>query len=82
MVPATAPQDVPTPAELLTVTTRCARVGGVDGFVYLSDGEKEMQDFQKAALEKTDLRKKLRTFGGQPVTEFLDWVEGWKNIIK
>lgn len=80
--PGDAPQDVPPPAEILTVTTRCARVGGVDGFIYLSDGEKEMLDFQKAALEKADLRKKLRTFGGEPVAEFLDWVESWKNFVE
>ena len=49
--PGDVPQDVPTPAEILTVSVRCARVGGVDGFVYMADGEKEIQNFQKAAVE-------------------------------
>jgi len=79
--PGDNPQDVPTPSELLTVTTRCARVG-VDGFLYLTDGEKEMLDFQKAALEKVELRERLRTYGGKPVHEFLDWVNNWKEIVK
>jgi glycosyltransferase involved in cell wall biosynthesis len=80
--PGDAPQDVPTPSELLTVTARCARVGGIEGFIYLSDGEKEMRSFQKAALEKAELRQKLRSFGGKPVAEFLDRVENWKTITQ
>jgi hypothetical protein len=80
--PGDSPQDVPPPAELLTVTTRCARVGGIDGFLYLTDGEKEMLDFQKAAIEKTDLRQRLRTYGGEPVQEFLDRVASWEKIFK
>ena len=78
--PGDNPQDVPTPSELLTVSTRCARVG-LDGFLYLTDGEKEMLDFQKAALEKDELRERLRTYGGEPVHEFLDWVSSWKEIV-
>lgn len=80
--PGDMPQDVPTPAEILTVTVRCARVGGVEGFVYLSDGEKEMQSFQKAALENTALRAKLQSFGGEPVQQFLSAVDGWQKIFK
>ena len=80
--PGDLPQDVPTPAEILTVTARCARVGGIDGFVYLSDGEKEMVDFQKAAVENTALRQKLRSFGGEPVQEFLGRVESWEKLFK
>jgi len=75
-------QDVPLPAELLTVTTRCARVGDVEGFVYLIDGEKEMYNFQKAAFENVALRQKLRNFGGDPVQQFLDRVDSWEKIIK
>lgn len=80
--PGDLPQDVPTPAEILTVTVRCARVGGIDGFVYLSDGEKEMQNFQKAAVENTALRSKLSTFGGEPVQQFLSAVDGWQKLFK
>ncbi len=79
--PGDNPQDVPTTAELLTVTARCARAG-VDGFLYLTDGEKEMLNFQRAAVENAALRKRLRTFGGQPVQEYLDRVADWKEIIK
>jgi hypothetical protein len=78
--PGDDPKDVATPTELLTVTTRCARVG-LDGFLYLTNGEKEMLDFQKATLQKTELIQRLRTYGGQPVQEFLDHVESWKCII-
>jgi hypothetical protein len=28
-----------------------------------------------------ELRKKLRTYGGQPVQEYLDYVESWRKII-
>ena len=80
--PGDLPQDVPTPAEILTVTARCARVGGIDGFVYLSDGEKEMTAFQKAAVENTALRTKLRSFGGDPVAEFLGRVASWEALFK
>ena len=80
--PGDNPQDVPLPAEILTVTARCARVGGLDGFLYLTDGEREMLDFQKAAVENTQLREKLKTYGGQPVQEFLDRVASWEKIVK
>lgn len=79
--PGDSPQDVPPPSEILTVSVRCARVGGLEGFLYLVDGEKEMENFQKAALAKPELIAKLRTFGGQPVQEYLDYVEGWKNNL-
>lgn len=80
--PGDLPTDVPTPAELLTVSVRCARVGGMDGFVYLSDGQKEMTDFQKAAVANTALREKLQTFGGEPVQQFLARVASWEPLFK
>jgi hypothetical protein len=80
--PGDNPTDVPSPAELPTVTARCARVGGIDGFLYLTDGEKEMVDFQKAAVSNTTLRTKLRSYGGQPVQEFLDRVADWEKIVQ
>ncbi|MCW4003086.1 MAG: hypothetical protein NWE95_04140 [Candidatus Bathyarchaeota archaeon] len=79
--PGDNPEDVPTPAELLTVSTRCARVG-VDGFLYLTDGEKQMLNFQKAALANAELRQRLRTYGGQPVGEFLGWVASWRKSLE
>jgi hypothetical protein len=80
--PGDVPQDVPTPAEILTATVRCARVGGVDGFVYFGDGEKEIVSFQKAAVENSALRSKLRSFGGEPVQQFLNAVDGWEKLFK
>ncbi len=79
--PGDAPADVPPPSEILTVSTRCVRVGGLEGFLYLTDGEKEMLDFQKTATSKPELITRLRTFGGQPVQEYLDYVENWKKIV-
>ena len=80
--PGDDPKDVPLPSEILTVSVRCARVGGLEGFLYLTDGEQEMVDFQKAALEKAELRQRLQTYGGAPVQEFLERVESWKKIIQ
>jgi hypothetical protein len=56
-------------------------VGGLEGFLYLTDGEREMLDFQKAALEKMELIERLRTYGGTPVQEFLERIESWKKNI-
>lgn len=78
--PGDTPKDVPSVSELLTVTARCARAD-VDGFLYLTEGASKIHDFQKAAIGMVDLRQKLRTFGGQPVQEFLDKIENWKIII-
>jgi hypothetical protein len=77
--PGDNPKDVPTTEELLTVTVRCARAG-TDGFLYLTDGASQMLHFQKAAVGQVELIKKLRTYGGQPVQEFLDRVESWQKI--
>ncbi len=78
--PGDNPKDVPTTQELLTVSVRCARAGA-EGFLYLTDGASQIRDFQKEAVGQTHLREKLRTYGGQPVQEFLDCVDGWKNIV-
>lgn len=78
--PGDTPKDVPTAQELLTVTARCARAGA-DGFLYLTDGATQIRDFQKAALNLGEHRQKLRSYGGQPVQEFLDYVENWKKIL-
>jgi hypothetical protein len=78
--PGDNPKDVPTTQELLTTSVRCARAG-TNGFLYLTDGASQIQAFQKAAVETVELRKKLRSYGGQPVQEFLDFVESWRKII-
>ena len=79
--PGDNPKDVPTAAELLTVSVRCARIG-VGGFLYLTDDGSQMLDFQKAAVEQVELRQRLRSFGGQPVQEVLDLVASWERIVK
>jgi hypothetical protein len=62
------------------VSVRCARAGA-DGFLYLTDNASQIRSFQKAAVEMVELREKLRSYGGQPVQEFLDFVESWEKII-
>ncbi len=79
--PGDRPEDVPTPSELMTVTVRCARAGA-DGFLYLTAGNKEIANFQKAAIENTVLREKLKSFGGVPVQEVLERFDNWKNIVQ
>ena len=46
--------DVPTPTELLTVTTRIARAGA-DGFLYLTEKASQIVNFQKAAVDNVEL---------------------------
>ena len=77
--PGDNPKDVPTPAELLTVTVRCARAGA-DGFLYLTDGASQMLDFQKATVKNTQLRERLGSYGGKPVQEVLERVASWKKL--
>jgi hypothetical protein len=78
--PGDNPKDVPSASELLTVSVRCARAGA-DGFLYLTDNASQIRDFQKAAVEKVELRERLRSYGGQPVQEFLDFVASWQKIM-
>jgi len=78
--PGDNPKDVPTPDELLTVTVRCARAGA-EGFLYLTDGAIQMLDFQQAIIENTQLRDRLKSFGGKPVQEVLERVAIWEKII-
>ncbi len=79
--PGDNPKDVPTPAEILTVSVRCARAGA-DGFLYLTDGASQMLDYQKAVVADTQLRERLRSYGGKPVQEVLDRVASWEKIVK
>jgi hypothetical protein len=73
-------KDVPSVSELLTVSARCARAGA-DGFLYLTEGASQIRGFQKEAFAQTELREKLRSYGGQSVQEFLDYVASWKGIV-
>lgn len=69
-------KNVPSASELLTVSVRCARAG-VDWILYLASGTSQIRDFQKATVDKGDLRQRLKSYGGQPVKEFLDLVRNW-----
>lgn len=79
--PGDTPKDVPTPEELLTTSVRCARTG-IDGILYFAAGTKNLLDFQRGAVEKIELRRRLRSYGGQYVQEFLDHVSNWEKIFK
>jgi len=79
--PGDDPREVATASELLTVSSRMARAG-VDGLLYLTEKASQITDFQKAALAQKDLRERLRTYGGAPVQEYLDFVKGWEKIVQ
>ena len=79
--PGDTPNDVPTSSELLTVSARIARAGA-DGFLFLTEKASQIGDFQKAALEKVELRERLKTYGGQPVQELLERVSSWEKTVK
>jgi hypothetical protein len=78
--PGDNPKDLPTSDELLTVTVRCARTG-VDGFLYLAEGASQMLDFQKAVVKKTQLRERLKSYGGKPVQDVLERITSWEKMI-
>ena len=48
---------------------------GFLGFLYLTDGESQMLDFQKAVVEDIQVRERLKSYGGKPVQEVLDRVD-------
>jgi hypothetical protein len=71
-------REVPSPSELLTVSVRAGRTG-IDGILYLADKASQIIDFQKAVVDKVELRQKLKSYGCQPV---LDLVDRWEKIVK
>ena len=73
--------EVPSASELLAVSARCARAG-VDGILYLTGGASQIWDFQKAAVDKVELRERLKSYGGEPVQEVLDLVTSWEKIVQ
>ncbi len=77
--PGDTPNDIPTVDELLTVTARSARAGA-DGFLYLAEKESQIREFQRAAIVKTELRERLKSYGEQPVQEFLNRVKEWEKL--
>ena len=79
--PGDTARDVPSASELLTVSVRCARAG-IDGILYLANGASQLRDFQKAAVDKVELRKRLKGYGGEHVQEVLDLVKNWEKIVE
>lgn len=79
--PGDSAKDVPSVSDLLTVSVRCARAG-IDGILYLANGIGEIRDFQKAAVDKVELRKRLQSYGGQNVEEVLSLVKNWEKIVE
>jgi hypothetical protein len=41
-----------------------------------------MLDFQKAAVGNTQLRERLKSYGGKPVLEVLERVASWEKMIR
>jgi hypothetical protein len=78
--PGDTAEDVPSASELLTVSVRCARTG-IDGILYLASGSSQIRDFQKATVDKVELRERLKSYGRQPVQEVLDLVKSWEKIV-
>jgi len=79
--PGDSAKVVPSVSDLLTVSVRCARAG-IDGILYLANGINEIRDFQKAAVDKVELRKRLQRYGRQNVQEVLSLVKNWEKIVE
>jgi hypothetical protein len=56
---------------------RIARTG-VDGIIFLAENAQRIRDFQKAAVESTDVLAELDGYGGD---EVLDLVNKWKSLF-
>jgi len=48
----------------------------------LASGASQIRDFQKAAVDKVELRERLKSYGGQPVQEVLELVKNWEKIVE
>jgi hypothetical protein len=71
------PNQVPTTDQLLTVAVRIARTG-VDGIIFLAENAQRIRDFQKAAVNSTDLLAELDSYGGD---EVLNLVDRWRSLF-
>jgi hypothetical protein len=54
---------------------------GVDGLLYLTDKAAQMQEFQKATVALTDVRERLKSYGGKQGQEVLDLVTSWEKLV-
>jgi len=71
------PKQVPTTEQLLTVAVRIARTG-VDGIIFLAETAQRIRDFQKAAVQSTNVLAELDGYGGD---EVIDLVSRWKSLF-
>ena len=71
------PNQVPSVKELLTVAVRIARTG-VDGIIFLAENAQRIRDFQKAAVNSTDVLAELDGYGGD---EVLNLVDSWRSLF-
>jgi hypothetical protein len=71
------PHQVPTADQLLTVSVRIARTG-VDGIIFLAENAQRIRDFQKAAVQSTEVLAELDGYGGD---EVLNLVENWRSLF-
>ena len=76
--PGDNPMEVPSPSELVTVSVRAGRAG-IDGILYLADKASQIWDFQKAVVDRVELRQKLKTYGCQ---EVLDFFASWEKVVE
>ena len=76
--PGDNPMEVPSPSELVTLSVRAGRTG-IDGILYLTDKAGQIWDFQKAVVDRVELRQKLKTYGCQ---EVLDFFASWEKVVE
>jgi len=76
--PGDNPAEVPAPSELVTLSVRAGRTG-IDGILYLTDKASQIWDFQKAVVDRVELRQKLKTYGCQ---EVLDFFASWEKVVE
>jgi hypothetical protein len=76
--PGDNPMEVPSPSELVTLSVRAGRTG-IDGILYLTDKASQIWDFQKAVVDRVELRQKLKTYGCQ---EVLDFFASWEKVVE
>jgi hypothetical protein len=76
--PGDNPAEVPAPSELVTLSVRAGRTG-IDGILYLADKASQIWDFQKAVVDRVELRQKLKTYGCQ---EVLDFFASWEKVVE
>ena len=76
--PGDNPMEIPSPSELVTLSVRAGRTG-IDGILYLTDKAGQIWDFQKAVVDRVELRQKLKTYGCQ---EVLDFFASWEKVVE